>query len=173
MIASLRKWWRRDSDRIAELRARAAEGPETAVVHVNWEFTLRESTATTPVDHPQVITTDRDIKEIKRAIFLYQRDLISGKSRTIKTGPTCERCGQSGLAYRVGGQTRILVCDHVQAGLNELMWQRVLETYDRCSGTMPWIPPGGEPHIIGIPVESVPCGRHLLMTLRMRYCWSD
>lgn len=175
MISTLRKWWGGSREtQMAESRERVAAGPETLVVPVNYELTIRGKAATEQTD-TQVITVDHDIKELKRALFFAKMNLRSGKVRTIKVGPTCEKCGQAGLAYRRNDETRILVCDHVERGLIVLFLERLKSYgfYDDYPLIDAFPPVPNTLVIAGVPIESIECGRNLLMSLRMRYCWFD
>jgi hypothetical protein len=122
----------------------------------------------------QKITLDHDIKEIKRAIVCKAPSLVLGKARTVETGPMCNLCGQSGLAYRQGEQTRILVCSHIERSLKEFMRQRYDEHYTHTPNLVkPECATYGPVVIAGCPIESIECGRNLKMHLRMRFCWFD
>lgn len=175
MVSALRKWWRGDSESLAELKARVAAGPETVVVPANWEFTLREATVPAAANPPQRITVDTDIRLMKRALVMGTGHLKSGRVRTIETGPTCEKCGQAGVAYLTGGKTEILVCSQVERGIAELFYERRKSI--GCYDDRPIIePPPLMPNtlvIVGVPIKSIECGRHLKMSLRMRFCWFD
>ncbi len=177
MFTSLWKRGRGGFDaQLAEAQSRVDAAPEGACVTVKPHL-MRYITVPPQAtdDQPQYITVDTGIHLIKRALVFGNTYLERGMVRTIETGPTCEKCGQSGLAYRNKGKTEILVCSHVERGLMELFYQRRMAVgcYDDYPTVDPMPPMPNTLVIADVPIKSIECGRHLKMTLRMRYCWFD
>lgn len=123
----------------------------------------------------QKLTLDHDIKEMKRALFMGGRDLAEGRIRTLEVGPTCDGCGQTGIAYHRDGKTRILVCKPIKRAIDDLIfkqWHNYLEETKYSPRLAPFSP-SLDSMIAGCPIESIECGRNLKMHLRMRFCWFD
>lgn len=148
---------------LAETQARIDAAPDESWIKV-------DTPCLANVQVPQVLTVNHDIKEMSRALSIYGHDLRCGKIRNIVIGPRCDKCRQSGIAYSHKGEVRILVCRRIENSMTGFFRERRAKLgCDNKDDPLPlgWLV------FKGYPIESVECGRHLKMTLQMRYCWFD
>lgn len=176
MVSVLRKWWNGDyANRLAEAQQRIDVAPDGEAIPVDSDLVFKLKWPPPQEREPQKITVDNDIKEMKRALVMRGRDLTEGRVRILEVGPTCDGCGQTGIAYHRDGKTRILVCKPIKRAIDDLIfkqWHYHLEETKYSPRLLPFSP-SLDSMIAGCPIESIECGRNLKMHLRMRFCWFD